>query len=95
VSGWSAFKCCKVKQLGPFFYFILLLALSMLGVTGFKGGELVYRYGVGVKTTLFSTEDHGLRATGHAELRQNIKPGSMLQVERPAQADPGHSTHTH
>ena len=30
-------------------FFFLIVAMSMLTITGLKGGELVYRYGVGVK----------------------------------------------
>jgi len=46
---WAAIKRPE-KNLRIVFFFFLIAAMAMLTITGLKGGELVYRYGVGVKT---------------------------------------------
>jgi len=45
---WSAFRYRAGKAVGLFFVVALLIGAGLLGVTGFKGGDVVYRYGLGV-----------------------------------------------
>ncbi|MAZ44197.1 MAG: hypothetical protein CMF48_03355 [Legionellales bacterium] len=95
VSGWSALKCCKAKQFNPLFYLILLVGLFMLGVTAFKGGELVYRYGLGVQTTQFANKNEQHKASGDIQMQQANEPGQVLQPENPKPSAHDHGTHAH
>ena len=46
---WTAIKRPE-KNLRIVFFLFLIVAMTLLTITGLKGGNLVYRYGVGVKT---------------------------------------------
>ncbi len=45
---WSLWKHRGAKTVSPVFVGILLIAAGLLAVTGYKGGEVVYRHGTGV-----------------------------------------------
>ena len=45
---WSIFLYRSGKSVGLFFIFAVLIGTSLIAVTGYKGGEIVYRYGLGV-----------------------------------------------
>ncbi len=45
---WAAWKQRGAKTVSPVFVGFLLLAAGLLAVTGYKGGEVVYRHGTGV-----------------------------------------------
>lgn len=45
---WSVFHYRTGKAIGLFFVMSMIIGAGLLGATGFKGGEIVYRYGLGV-----------------------------------------------
>jgi uncharacterized membrane protein len=57
---WSARDYWQKRELGKSFVTILALATVLLMITGWKGGELVFRYGLGVLSLpQASGEGHG------------------------------------
>ena len=48
ITIWSVFNYRAGKAVGLFFVIAMLVSAGLLGITGFKGGEVVYRYGLGV-----------------------------------------------
>jgi uncharacterized membrane protein len=52
------------KTVSPFFVAMMLAATGLLAVTGYKGGEAVYRHGLGVMR-LPAPEGHGHDREGH------------------------------
>ena len=48
VTAWSVIRHRAGKEASPLLFLILLIALSSLGSTAWRGGEVVYRYGLGV-----------------------------------------------
>lgn len=66
---WSLAKHRGAKSVSSGFVVLMLLATGLLGVTGFKGGEAVYRYGLGVMSMPQIEGDggHGSHSHGHGE----------------------------
>ena len=61
-------KSINKPKLGVGFLMLLIVATSLLTVTAFKGGELVYRYGLGVISIPGSSESHSEdHNEGHSE----------------------------
>lgn len=58
ISGWLVMLVRAGKTRGGFFLASLLVATALLGVTAWKGGELVYRHGLGVMS-LPKADTHG------------------------------------
>ncbi|MBN8829024.1 MAG: DUF2231 domain-containing protein [Sphingobacteriia bacterium] len=54
---WSVKLYKKDDKLNKLFMISLIVATTLLSVTGFKGGEAVYRYGLGVMS-LPNTDSH-------------------------------------
>ncbi|WP_339864585.1 DUF2231 domain-containing protein [Paremcibacter congregatus] len=48
VAIWSVFVYRAGKAVGLAFVIAMLVSSGLLGITGFKGGDIVYRYGLGV-----------------------------------------------
>lgn len=48
LAAWSLWKHRRAKSVHPVFVGLILLASGLLAITGFKGGEVVYRHGTGV-----------------------------------------------
>lgn len=66
---WSLAKHRGAKSVSSGFVVLMLLATGLLGVTGFKGGEAVYRYGLGVVSMpqIEGNGGHGSHSHGHGE----------------------------
>jgi len=65
LAAWQL-KCRLQKYIRLSFVIAMLIAFSFLLTTAYKGGELVYRYGLGVMS-LPTTEEHGqLKSSGHS-----------------------------
>lgn len=66
IALWSAFKHRRSTTVSPIFVIIILAAAGMLGITGYKGGEVVYRHGGGVMRMPVISGDggHGSHAHG-------------------------------
>lgn len=59
---WSIWKSKNTNKAGPVFFTLLAVATILVGLTAYKGGELVYRYGLGVQSLPQSQgdgHDHG------------------------------------
>lgn len=54
---WTLYTKQK-SQMSFLFVFLILIASLLLAATGYKGGELVYRYGLGVMSLPQSESDH-------------------------------------
>lgn len=48
---WGLINYRKKTPSGIFFPFLLILLLGAVSITAYKGGNLVYKYGLGVKST--------------------------------------------
>jgi uncharacterized membrane protein len=48
IAIWAGINARKTLHHGVIFYTIITIATIMLGITGLKGGEVVYRHGTGV-----------------------------------------------
>lgn len=66
---WAVWKQRGAKTVSTVFVAAILLAAGMLAVTGYKGGEVVYRHGLGVMR-MPQTEGSG----GHGDHHENTKP---------------------
>lgn len=64
---WSLIKHRGAKTVHPAFVALILLASSILAITGFKGGELVYRHGLGVMSMPEVSGDGGHGSHSHGE----------------------------
>ena len=84
---WSVAIYRRSVKVGSAFLVVLLLATSALSVTAWKGGELVYRHGLGVMS-LPNTNSSGEGHSGHA----HPNGGHGTEEEKP---DDGHGGHDH
>lgn len=57
LTGWSI-KCHLQNHVGFLFVVSMVVATMLLMVTGYKGAELVYRYGVGVMSLPHGQHSH-------------------------------------
>lgn len=48
---WALLKQRRAKSVHPAFVAVMLLGAGLLATTGYKGGEIVYRHGLGVIST--------------------------------------------
>lgn len=65
LTGWSLAKHRGAKTVSSGFVVLILLASGLLGVTGFKGGEVVYRHGTGVMRLPVISGDGGHDSHSH------------------------------
>ena len=95
---WSFQRARKSIPIGWVLVTLLVIATGLLGATGFKGGELVFRHGLGVMSLPKSEEgqdghdhDHG---GGHGD---SIDRGMSGNVSGSAEAehDGGETAHSH
>jgi uncharacterized membrane protein len=77
---WAAWKQRGAKTVSPAFVAAIVLASGLLAVTGYKGGEVVYRHGTGVMRMPeiqgdggHDSHDHGGMA-GHHETEEQAAP---------------------
>lgn len=66
IAIWAAIKHRKATTVSPVFVAIILTASVLLAITGYKGGEVVYRHGGGVMRMPVISGDggHGSHAHG-------------------------------
>ena len=64
---WALFKHQGAKTVSLAFVGVILLASGLLAVTGYKGGEVVYRYGGGVMRLPEISGDGGHGSHSHGE----------------------------
>ena len=86
---WAAWKQRGAKTVSPIFVCVMLLASGLLAMTGYKGGEAVYRHGIGVMRT---PEVHG--DGSHASHSHESMPDHHKETEAlPTHDHSGHDNH--
>ncbi len=104
---WSFFRHRGGKPTGIVFVILILFASSLLAVTGYKGGEAVYRYGLGVMSLPKVSGDGGHGSHEHADGKGHGSSSSSSASENTKShhgengsnnqepASDGHSNHQH
>ena len=96
---WALFKHRGAKTVNVVFVGLILLASGLLAVTGYKGGEVVYRYGGGVMRMPEISGDGGHGSHSHGENVDADHHGAAN--EKPIEKAPhdsgehDHSAHEH
>lgn len=85
---WATWKQRTAKTVHPLFVLIIIGAAALLAITGYKGGEVVYRHGTGV-LRLPEVHDNG----GH-DSHIHKKDHHKVIEEKPADHH-DHSAHPH
>jgi len=67
VTLWSFISNRKTLKVGKLFLLTIAVAATLLAVTGYKGGEVVYRYGLGVMSMPQVSGDGGHGSHSHGE----------------------------
>ncbi len=91
---WALFKHRGAKTVGVAFVGLILLASGLLAVTGYKGGEVVYRHGGGVMRMPEISGDggHGSHAHGEGEEHGDMSAQGSMDMES---MNDNHSDHDH
>ena len=93
---WSLAKHRGAKSVSSGFVVLILLASGLLAVTGYKGGEVVYRHGMGVMRMPEISGDGGHGSRAHGE---DAGAGHHGAAEADPHGDQGdhddHSGHPH
>ena len=98
--AWSAWRHRRVPEPGLGFAALLVIGLGLLGVTGWHGGELVYRHGLGVMSLPVAEgegHDH-VHADGEIHEHESTAEPSGATSERsqaPTAAAIPKKTHVH
>ena len=94
IAIWTVIRARQTIDHGVYFYIIITIVTIMLSVTGFKGGEVVYRHGTGVMRMPSINADAG----HNSHFQKNIEYKRMPHndKEKP-QIEPkgSHSNHNH
>ncbi len=98
LGAWSAWRHRAGRAVKPLFVMLLLVGSGVMGFTAWHGGELVYRYGIGVMA-LPKINEHRHDEHAHDE-RQNptmtMSPGCSATIaEPPARTEDGHAHDEH
>lgn len=100
LAAWSLWKHRGAKSVHPVFVGLILLASVLLAVTGFKGGEVVYRHGTGVMRMPMVSGDggHGSHEHGGTD-SHDMKAMPDHHPEQPSNQNPtdhhDHGGHDH
>ncbi len=89
LSLWSLAKHRGAKSVSLGFVVLILLASGLLGVTGFKGGEVVYRHGLGVMRMPEVHGDGGHGSHSHGETSGHHQ--GVPEAEPPQEDHHGHT----
>lgn len=80
LAGWDAWKCRVNELISVPMLFVLFLLSQSIAITGWLGGEVVYRHGIGV-LSLPATEGAGhshhhggTETTGHSHVENAVEP---------------------
>lgn len=88
---WAFFKQRGAKTVSPVFVTLIVIAAGMLAVTGYKGGEVVYRHGLGVMRMPEVNGDGGHTSHHH----ESHDHSAHHQDEEAKSAPQDHSGHNH
>ena len=90
LAAWSVWKHRGAKTVRPVFVALILVASILLGITGHKGGEVVYRHGTGVMRMPVIEGDGGHDSHSHGEAARHH------MEEMPEATEPeDHGSHDH
>jgi len=92
ITVWSVIKIRRKQSLGTIFVIAMVIAGGVLGSTAWRGGEVVYRYGLGVMS-LPKVEGEG-HAHEHAA-GQGHDDLIMKDIEMPVKEDKHDDGHDH
>ncbi|MBL1148480.1 MAG: DUF2231 domain-containing protein [Pseudomonadota bacterium] len=106
IALWSLIMHRGAKTVSAAFVLVILLASGLLAITGYKGGEVVYRHGTGVMRLPKVTGDgshashkHGeeVRGDEHKSHAHNEEPGNhnAMTEEVDKQPSSDHIDHDH
>jgi uncharacterized membrane protein len=93
LTGWSVFQYRKVKAPSVTLLLSLIVGSALLGSTAWRGGEVVYRYGLGVmslpKVEAAGGDGHSHGAEGHAKIETAVivKQNSAKKMEESSSHD--------
>ncbi|PJF38378.1 MAG: hypothetical protein CUN55_17460 [Phototrophicales bacterium] len=90
---WAAWKQRYTKTVSPIFVGLIVLAFVLLAVTGYKGGEVVYRHGTGVMRMPEIQGDGGHGSHSHGDQAQRNHHETQEQEGSTDHHD--HSSHEH
>ena len=100
---WSLSTYKKTAKVKILFLILLVTAFGLLATTGYKGGEVVYRYGIGVMSMPVPSEDGSHASHEHEtptkeakepqDQMQKTTGSDIIEAERDTHDD--HSTHEH
>ncbi len=91
---WALFKHRGAKTVGVTFVGLILLASGLLTVTGYKGGEVVYRHGGGVMRMPEISGDGGHGSHAHGEGEEHDVMSAQESMDMTSMED-NHSNHDH
>lgn len=98
IASWKYYLSRQGKGVGWLFTGLLVIATGLLMSTAWHGGELVYRYGLGVMS-IPKAEDpghaHSHDATSKGDPPQNAEPGSKTPAANGTSTTPEKPGHTH
>lgn len=91
---WALFKHRGAKTVNVVFVGLILVASGLLAVTGYKGGEVVYRHGGGVMRMPEISGDggHGSHAHGEGEEHGDMPTHDSMDM---TSMEDNHSDHEH
>jgi uncharacterized membrane protein/Cu/Ag efflux protein CusF len=91
---WALFKHRGAKTVSVVFVGLILVASGLVAVTGYKGGEVVYRHGGGVMRMPEISGDggHGSHAHGEGEEHGDMSVQDSVDI---APMKDSHSNHDH
>lgn len=86
---WAVLRVRHKKVLGPVFVIGMVFAGGVLASTAWRGGEVVYRYGLGVMALPLTEEGHA-HAEGEGHLSKETIPANERSDGQGAARDIGH-----
>lgn len=96
---WSVINFAKRKSVNIFFVTLIIVASIMLAITGYKGGEAVYRYGLGVISlpkTEGSGDHHSHNHNSNSFHQEENKNNDNLLIEKTGHTkEHNHHNHQH
>ncbi len=89
---WAFWKHRGANTVSPVFVAVILLAAGLLAITGYKGGEVVYRHGLGVMRMPMVSGDGGHGSHEHGE---ESSDGHHKEAPKNDRHGDNHGNHDH
>ncbi len=85
---WALWKQRGAKTVSALFVIVMLAASGLVAIAGYKGGEVVYRYGIGIMSLPQSAGGHDDHGDGGAE-HGAVKPdGASENLKQTGDKEP-------